>query len=90
MDNEQTPARIKSDLLGQLLTCRCMLEMIIEKHTPLAADLTSAIDTLKLVSSKIDAMGKKQEPAPVITTLGTPAPLPSACSIDEPDCEACQ
>ena len=42
--------------------------------------------TLNAVSAapQFDA---RPEPVP---TLGTPADVPAACAIDDPDCEACQ
>ena len=45
-------------------------------------------NTLNAVSA-VPALETRATPAPM-PALGTPAPVPAACSIDDPDCEACQ
>ena len=45
-------------------------------------------NTLNAVSA-VPALETKATPVPM-PALGTPAPVPAACSIDDPDCEACQ
>ena len=45
-------------------------------------------NTLNAVSA-VPALETRAAPAPM-PALGTPAPVPAACSIDDPDCEACQ
>jgi ribonucleoside-diphosphate reductase alpha chain len=52
----------------------------------------STINTGKLnaVSSGSGNEGRQAAPAPVEAAEPKPAPVPLACSIDNPDCEACQ
>jgi len=39
----------------------------------------------------LNAVSAQSESAPEVShELGAPAPVPEACSIDDPDCEACQ
>ena len=39
----------------------------------------------------LNAVSAQAEKAPEVPQeLGAPAPLPEACSLDDPDCEACQ
>jgi ribonucleoside-diphosphate reductase alpha chain len=38
---------------------------------------------------KLNAVSS-QEPLAASQELGAPAPVPDACSLDDPDCEACQ
>ena len=86
MNNQQ----MKADILGRLLTARCMLEMLAEEAAPLSKELSEAVDIIKTISYKVDAIGKPTQP-PIqqpIQQQSVAAPLP--LDPNEPECEACQ
>lgn len=91
----------KLEITGQLLTARCLLEMLQEKYPII--DLSVLISAIQSKSYNISSPIPEHtpepapEPAPEPTpqppkadnfTLGTAAPVPQ--SMDEPECEACQ
>ncbi|WP_286916576.1 hypothetical protein, partial [Pseudomonas sp. UBA6276] len=41
-------------------------------------------------TSKLNAVSSGGDSAPMQAAPAGPAPVPKACAIDEPDCEACQ
>jgi ribonucleoside-diphosphate reductase alpha chain len=41
-------------------------------------------------TGKLNAVSNGNDTSPIQTTPAGPAPVPKACAIDEPDCEACQ
>jgi len=47
-------------------------------------------DTLNAVAAASTSPAATATPAIASPPLGTPAELPAACAIDDPDCEACQ
>ncbi|MDC1131396.1 hypothetical protein OAT59_02275, partial [Gammaproteobacteria bacterium] len=62
--------------------------IITSSHKSMAATTT---EKSTINQGSLNAVSAQAEQVPEVPhELGAPAPVPEACSLDDPDCEACQ